>query len=176
MNDAGATDYADRARELARAFDASFATPERAPDRDTVDYVAIGVGEGSYALPMNAIGGLFADLAITPCPSPLREFMGLAAFRGTMVPVYDLGALLGHEAGPRRWVVPALVEPVALAFDRFEGHLRAGASAITRRQEGGATGHLDAVLVRDGEARPIVSIPSLVATLRERAGLRHKER
>jgi purine-binding chemotaxis protein CheW len=168
--------YADRARELRRAFDASFAAPAVDGERDTADYVAIGVGDAGYALPMGVIGGLFADMSITPCPSPLREFIGLAAFRGTMVPVYDLGALLGHDAGTRRWIVPALGEQVALAFDRFEGHFRVAGSAVSRRQESASARHVDEVVIHDGKARPIISIPSLVATLRERVGPRHKER
>ena len=68
------------------------------------------MGGDPHALRINDIAGLYADMKITPCPSPVPAVARSSpAFRGEVVPVYDLAALLGypHErqsalAGGRR--------------------------------------------------------------------------
>lgn len=112
------------ALDLAAEFDGSFALAHReAPV--TVDVLAIGVGGDRYALRISDIAGLFADRAITAVPSSRAELLGIAGFRGSIVPVFDLAVLLGYTsiAAPR-WLVIASGTPVALAFEEFAGQLR----------------------------------------------------
>jgi len=121
-----------RAAELRRAFDRSFAVPQNATVEDSVELLAIRAGGAGYAIRLAAVSGLFADRTVTALPSPVPELLGVAAFRGTVVPVYDLGVLLGHaRSGKPRWLVLDTGTPaVGLAFEELDGHLRVPAGEI----------------------------------------------
>ncbi len=113
------------AAALRRAFDASFAEPAKAPS-PTDDLLALIVGGERRTIRLADVAGLHVDRRVTPVPSPDAAFLGLAAVRGSTIPIFDLGALLGHprDADPRWFVVSRSPAPVGLAFQRFEGHLR----------------------------------------------------
>ena len=71
-----------------------------------------------YAVRLSEISGLFADKTITRVPGGAAALLGIAGFRGAIVPVYGLRALLGHSgAQSPRWLVIATAAPVALAFE-----------------------------------------------------------
>src|SRR4051812_7736160 len=84
------------AQGLKRAFDGSFAAAPQRRDADTEDFLAIRLGCDPYALRLREIGGLFADRRISALPSGIVELLGIAGFRGTILPVYDLRMLLGY--------------------------------------------------------------------------------
>lgn len=144
--------------ELRRTFDAAFAVEAGGTAPRTIDLLAVRVAGASYAVRVSEISALVADKPVTPLPTPVAELLGLANAGGTVVPVYDLGALLGHQptAGAPRWMVVARgATPVGLAFDQLDGHLR-------------VTGTPD-VVTTGGQLRPIVSVPALLSRIAARA-------
>jgi purine-binding chemotaxis protein CheW len=174
---------ASRAADLRAAFDAAFvAAPPDAP-APTTGLLAVRIGPTPAAIRLSDIAGLHADKVITPLPMAPPELLGLAGFRGTAVPVYDLGALLGAPGtGQPRWCVLAAGRPpVAFAFHHFEGYRRVPLAALPPAGDpgtGGATARRDVVTV-DGHPRSIVELPALVAAIAARTarvGNRGEER
>ncbi|NVB82446.1 MAG: chemotaxis protein CheW [Kofleriaceae bacterium] len=154
-----------KAHELKGAFDSAFA---RAPEEEsgaTVRLLAIRIGGEAHALRLAEIAGVFVDRTITPVPSRSPALLGIAGVRGAVVPVFDLGALVGYEgAAPRvRWLVIAARERVGFAFDAFEGHLAVAATAIVRAREGSS--HVREVARSGDQLRPIVLLESVIAAL-----------
>jgi purine-binding chemotaxis protein CheW len=169
------TNLSARAANLRRAFDQSFAEPVETAARETIDFISIRLGGDAHAIRMTEIAGLFADVTITPCPSPIPEIRGLAGFRGTLTPVYDLGMLLGYPMSSARWLVLTEGRTLALALDQFEGHFRIEPAALASRQE---SSPLVRGIARQGDlAWPVIDIPALVAAIKARAAAvsSHKE-
>lgn len=166
---------AGRAAELRRRFDRSFAEPPRGRPAATVDLLAIRLGGEPCALPLAAVAGLFADKKFTRLPQAVPECLGIAGFRGSVVPVYDLRALLGGGAGgaPPRWLVVAAGSPVALAFDAFDGHLRMPLDALAPLRPGeSARPHvreLTYASAAEVPLRSLIDLESVVAAIRQRA-------
>jgi purine-binding chemotaxis protein CheW len=124
---------------------------------------------------LDELGGLFVDRPITPLPSPVPQLLGVAGFRGAVVPVYDLAALLGHRrAGSPRWMVlTSGADAVALAFDSVAGHLRAP-GLLPRGGTTATGGHGTPEVVHFHESLwPVLSIPALLGTI---AGFRRGTR
>ena len=162
---------AAQARALAwrESFDQSFV---RAPEDRTVelhDYLAIQAGGGRYALRLTEVAGLQALDGLTPCPSRRAELLGLSSFRGKVLPVYDLSALLGTGAERKRpaWWIAARDGPLGLAFDVFEHHLRLPGNAVARAGAADACLFTGETLHSEELVRPIVSIPSILQHIRE---------
>jgi len=159
------------AAQLRQDFDQSFAQAPQEAAAAMEDYLAIRLGADPHALRLAEIASLAPLEAPTRVPGPCPELLGLTGFRGRLVPVYDLRALLGHAAPALpRWRVIALAWPVALAFDGFEGHLRLPRQAAAPAQgKERAQLHVREVL-HAGEAgagvRPIVSLESVLETIR----------
>jgi purine-binding chemotaxis protein CheW len=168
----------ERAAQLRRDFDRSFAEPPAGRPAAPVDLLAIRLGTEPYALRLSEIAGLFADKKLTRLPDSVPEFLGLAGFRGSVVPVYDLRVLLGHAGGEApRWLVIAVAGMVALAFDGFDGHLRLGQEGIAQPEPGIAKRPHVRALARPGDdrsalagtLRPIVDLASVVEAIGPRA-------
>ena len=166
----GLGELAGRAAEMRRVFDRSFAAPARADDSGSVDFIAVRLAGDRYAIRVGEIAGLFLDIKVTPCPSPVRELRGIATFRGAMLPVYDLAALAGYPpVSDLRWLVTATGEPVALAFDAFESHFRVSPDAVASGQDSIRNGLVREVALGSDSAWPIIDIPSVVAAIKQRA-------
>ena len=119
------TGVAAHAAALRRDFDQAFAKAARVDATAREDLLAIRVGAQPYAIRLSEIAGLFAGKTITRVPGGAAALRGIAGFRGALLPVYDLSALLGHGgAEAPRWLVIAAAAPVALAFETFKGQLR----------------------------------------------------
>ncbi len=161
-----------RAAGLRQAFDHGFAEAPKGESTPTEAFLAISAGSDGYALRLAEICGLYADRKVTPLPTGASDLLGLAGFRGVLVPVYDLRILLGYPTGPSpRWLaLVAPQEPIALAFDRFEGHLHARRDAIAH-DDGTRLGrqHIDMALRTGGAVRPIVSVASILKLIKQRA-------
>lgn len=158
-------DITDLAGDLRRAFDQSFAGAADTAWVATEDFLSVTVGGDPYALRLSEVAGFHADKKITPLPSAAAELIGVAGFRGAIVPVYDLGALLNYPASEAaRWLVIAAEAPVALAFDAFEGHNRFAADVVASHDD--AVGHVHQIVRTGAVARPIINIPSVVAAIR----------
>lgn len=157
-----------RASELREAFDRSFAEAEPLAAEAPLELLLIRVRGNGYALRLGQVLSLQADRKLVPLPSSRPELLGLVGLRGQAVPVYDLSLLLGHAAGASmRWL--ALVRaasPLAVAFEHFEGQLRAPRAAVVVAA-GAAPTHRFAsasVATPDG-ARPVIDLTALVAEL-----------
>jgi purine-binding chemotaxis protein CheW len=160
---------------LRSAFDRSFAQPPRPTTTQVEDLLTVQVAGCPYAIRVAAISGLFADRSITPVPGPVTELLGVAGFRGSIIAVYDLGALLGHGSSPTpRWLVLDSGSPVlALAFDSIDGHLRvpvgsiALAAADDPTRDGARAAAHEVVQTPDG-VRPVVGIVAVRAAIEAR--------
>jgi chemotaxis signal transduction protein len=158
---------AERAAGLRSAFDRAFAAPVRADMTVKQDLLAIRVGVEPCAVRLSEVTGLFVDRRITRIPTNEAALLGIASFRGAIVPVYSLRALLGHAATQTpRWLVIAADAPVALAFDLFEGHLRVPVDAILPQQAKAQMRGFAPEFVRDADlVRPILHLASIIAGL-----------
>jgi len=153
---------AERLSQLRHSFDQAFADalPPEPPGFD--DLLAIRVAGEPYAVRLTAISGLFVGWTVTQLPGPAAGLRGVAAYRGAIVPVYDLAMLLGYprSEAPRWLVLTREASPVALAFDGVEGHLRVPGDTIAA----GATETGDVVRTPAG-ARPVVDVHAVQAAI-----------
>jgi len=167
------TDVTDRLAGLRADFDRSFAEPARQHDAEYAELLAVRAGGRPYALRLSQARGVHSDRPVTPLPGPQPALLGIAGFGGTIVPVYDLAALLGHPLPDRpRWLVLALdAPPLALAFHELDGHVRIPASIIVA-EAGGGTGHdvVRGMVPLPGGTRPIVDLPSARAAVHQLTG------
>lgn len=160
----------ERAAELCRAFDRSFVETRHFETATVEDFLSVQVGGDPYALRLAEVAGLYSDKKITSLPSRVGELRGIAGFRGAMLPVYDLAALLRYpQSQAPRWLAVAGGAPVALAVEHFDGHCRVPSDSIASHQGDRSREHLHQVLRTQDFVRPIINIPSLVAAIRERA-------
>ena len=155
--------------ELRRAFDRSFA---EAPVTDALpqdDLLAIGIGGDPYAVRLSEVAGLMNDKRVTGLPGSVPELLGLAGLRGTLLPIYDLRALLGYPQGAvPRWlfVIANANAPVGLAFDQFDGHLRVPRQARAgERSPDTRSPHVREVVLAAGLARPVIHIVSVLEAI-----------
>lgn len=158
----------ERAQELRREFDRSFASPILANNAATEDLLAIRLGAANFALRLSEIAGLFVDKKITLVPGANAALVGVAGFRGTIIPVYDLQQLIGHSAGQTlRWLFLAAAAKVAFAFETFEGQLRVPAEAIKPHETEARQGFTKHFVQADGALRPIIELSSVVDEIKK---------
>jgi chemotaxis signal transduction protein len=161
-----------RAAELRLAFDRGFAEPMRRDTAAKTALLAIRIAGERCALRLAEITGLSADKAITRLPANDAALIGVAGFRGAIVPVYSLQALLGHSpAQAPRWLAIAAGTPIAFAFEVLEGQLNVAPDTILP-----APMRADArACVRDfvrtqNFSGPVLHIPSLLDAIKARRG------
>lgn len=158
---------ARRVVELRSAFDRGFAAPLNVNAAAKNDLLAARIGEVLCAIRLAEIAGLFVDRKLTRVPGGHAALLGIAGFRGALIPVYSLGVLLGHSGSHApRWLVIAVGAPVAFAFDAFEGHLRAFADVIVPQQsQAPKRGYAPDFICTDGLMRPVLHLPSIISAL-----------
>ncbi len=167
-----ATTDVDLTRRLARLraeFDESFAQPARAPDGAYVELLALSVADRRYVIRVADIAGTHVDKPITAVPSSSSDLVGLAAFRGSLVAVFDLARLLGlNQTGSSRWVVQARGEAIGFAFESFLGHLRLPAQAVEPKVGGASNerGRLAAHI--EGVPHPLIELSDVVSRVKSR--------
>jgi chemotaxis signal transduction protein len=164
------TGLAHQGGELRLAFDRSFAEPVRRDTMPMEDLLAFHLGSEPYAVRSSEIAGLFADRKVTRLPGGAAALLGIAGFRGAIVPVYDLHALLGCAASESpRWLVIASSAPVALAFEAFDGHLRIPRDAIVLREASDrARKYVREFVSAPGTVRSIVHLPTILDVIANR--------
>ena len=161
----------DRVAALREAFDRSFAQAPSTEAAPLEHLLAIRIGADPYALRMTEVAGLFVDKKVTGLPGPVPELLGIAGFRGAVLPVYDLRMLLGcPSTGAPRWLVVTAVTPVALAFDAFDGYVGVRSAAIVPASSANARDrHVrEAAQVVD-LVRPLISLASVLEWILNRA-------
>jgi len=167
-----------RVGELRRAFDSAFAAEPVAP-AERVGLIALRAGARSYAVRTSDVASVVAAGAIVPLPCDDPALLGLAAVRGTPLPVYDLAALLGEGAAkaPRWMILSHGPDRLALAFDELEGYLRVPLADIVAAAPDPAAPLAAPELVRAGSSlRSVVSVASVVRRVKQRCGISTKER
>jgi len=165
--------FADLAADLRRTFDQSFAEPAAEVHEEAEALLGVRVADTGYALRLGELAGIFVARRIVPVPTSAASLLGLAGIRGVATPVYSLGELLGHPSSPAppRWIVLARAEPVGFAVDELDGHLRVLRSELSPVQGEATRGHVRETARVSGVLRPIVSVPSLVGTLKTQLGV-----
>jgi purine-binding chemotaxis protein CheW len=163
-----ASHVSERAAELRRDFDRSFAEPPRADKAAKEDLLAIRLGAQGFAIRLSEITGLFVDKKVTRVPGASAALLGIAGFRGSIVPVYDLQSLLGHSGGHApRWLVIAAAAPVAFAFEAFESQLRVSPESITPQQSNAETHRYTQDFVQtENVLRPIIHLYSVLDAIK----------
>ncbi len=173
MSPASVSGLTTRLRER---FDASFGEPPRTAAVEVHELLALRARGEPYALRLRQTLGLYADRPVTPLPGPVPALLGVAAFSGTIVPVYDLGVLLGGDpsATPRWLVLAAGPAPLAVAFAELDGHLRVASGDIVAEPDGRALrAGLSGMVTLPGGARPLVDLPAVRAMVSASAAPDH---
>ena len=154
----------ERAAELRLAFDRGFAAPLRLDTAARQELLAIRIGAEPYVIRLSEISGLFAEKTITRVPGSAAALLGIAGFRGAIVPVYGLRTLLGHAgAQTPRWLVIAAAAQVALAFEAFDGQLRVASDAVRPRQSGAEMPSYAREFIRTRDVvHPVLHLPSVL--------------
>ncbi|HEX3953045.1 MAG TPA: chemotaxis protein CheW [Stellaceae bacterium] len=165
----GASSIVNRATALREAFDRGFAEAYPPDPPVAEDLLAIRVGAAPYVLRLAEIAGLFADRKITPLPGNIPTLRGIAGFRGTILPVYDLHALLGHPpVETLRWLVTAKDGLVAFGFGALDGHLRLPRTDIVPRTVGqDQQQHIYEYARTDDAVCPVVHLGSVLDEIRK---------
>jgi chemotaxis signal transduction protein len=158
-----------RALEMRTEFDRSFAEAPRTEQLTMQDFLGIRVGADPYAIRLADITGLFADRRITRLPSADPAFLGIAGLRGAVVPVYELGAFLGHPPGEVwRWLLLIGGTSLALAFEAFEGHLRVPRAALAAQiGQVRSDVFVQEVLQAGSAVRPVVQVTAIFKAIEQ---------
>ena len=121
------------AARLRAEFDRMFAVAASPLAQEQAVFLAIRLGGDPFALPLRELVGIHVDRKVVAVPSAAPTLLGIAAFRGALIPVHDLGRLLGYPArAEARWIaLVSAAAPVGLAFDAFEGQFATSAAAAT---------------------------------------------
>jgi purine-binding chemotaxis protein CheW len=169
---------ADRAAQLRRDFDRAFAEPIRVDTVEEEDLLAIRAGEQTCAIRLSEIAGVHVGKRVTRVPGSHPALWGIAGFRGSLIPVYDLQQLLGHaRAEAPRWLVIAASAPIALAFATFDGRLRVSRREILPHTKQTDMNQFARDVVRTGNVtRSILHLPSILETLAVAGSKTHPER
>lgn len=161
-----ALDLPGQLEQLKLAFDQSFALPDMPIAAAKVTLIAVRVADRPFAIRNADILAVFKAADLTRVPSSIRSLLGLAQFRDDLLPVHDLGPLLGTEATAGSWMVVERSAEAAFAFSSFEGPIE-----IDERADPSAPHEAAAprrgIITSAGEMRPIVDLPSILATIRQ---------
>jgi chemotaxis signal transduction protein len=160
----------ERARRLREEFDGAFAAPLQFQRTAVENVLAIRVAEQPYAVRVAEIAGLLVDRKIVPIPSGSPAFLGLIGYRSSLIPVYDLTAILGFERSVNapRWILLARrgQELVGFAVQQFERQLQLAMgdlTAIDARDR--VTKYIGHLISTGDSVRPVLSISALLETI-----------
>jgi hypothetical protein len=151
---------------LRSAFDAGFALKAKPPTGERHGYLGIRLNDTPYALDLDEVASVKKHVPVTPLPSDELRLLGVAGFAGTLVAVYDLGALLGlSRSGAPVWFALVRGSPVVVAFHALEGHLHPDLKDAVPGAVDGGDASSD-VFFRAGIASPVIRLSAIVARLR----------
>lgn len=163
-----------RAAELRQAFDRSFALPPAQASREVEDLLIVRVKGDPYAIRLREIVGVVAKRTIVSVPASAPGLCGLVGLRGDIVPVFGLSSILGYgdDADSPPWMVLCGAEdPIALGFSELEGYVRLPKSSLHADENlRAACQYVNEIAATDAGARPVIGLPLVVASIRNRLG------
>lgn len=164
------------AAELRAAFDRTFAEGALGSELELEDVLTLTLGLAGYAVRLAEVAGLYADRKLVPVPSARSELLGIMGLRGELVPVYDLGALLGHAPlnAPRWFVIARAKGRVGFACAAADRLLRVARSEFSERPtlKDAPEPHIAGAVHIGNGLCPLIDLNSVVALV-ERAGALH---
>jgi purine-binding chemotaxis protein CheW len=162
-------DLTKPAHLLREEFDRSFAAPSAETRIEVEPILAVRLKGDLHGLRLHEIDGVEKAAPIVPLRADSPGLRGLSGYRGAILPVYDLGALLGYEEAREapRWLFRCgKGDPIALAVEEFAGYVTVPATAF-HAPYGRPRRHVEQ-FARIGDAvAAIVSVPSIVGGIRE---------
>lgn len=166
--------------ELRREFDLGFSRPAQIDGSAHEDLILFSIANERYAVRVREVKAILRTPRLACIPSRSSALRGIIAWRGELLPIFDLAELLGHPAQRElgAWsLLAGDTERAAFAFQHFERFERVAATAVSK--EGPATsprvvGEDVVRIARD--ILPIVSVSQVLANLAHEAGLTNQEK
>jgi len=160
------------AAELREQFDQGFALPPEGTGEASIALLALRVRTDPFALRVSELAGLFVRRRVVPLPNSQGGLLGLMCLRGQLVPVYDMGVMLGYapaKSAPGWLLQVQSAESFVLAFDAFDGQFVVPETALLPVNAAHLPalcpqGHLEAVAPCDSP-RPVIDLSAVLATL-----------
>jgi len=162
----------ERAKDLRKAFDDAFASPSLSPQADWIELLLIQTSGQRLAIRVLELAGVEAGRNVVQIPAVRPGLLGLSAVHGQLVPVYELGFLLGfrsRDSAPRWLALRRDQELLAFAFDELEGSCRIAAREVYARESTTDLSLLSRHAVRiDSHVVPILDMPAVASALRRK--------
>lgn len=156
-----------RLDRLKRDFDRGFIEKPPEPTPRHLDLIGFGAEGQRYAWRLTQLAALQRIGKVIPLPHADPCVMGIVGLSGRLVPVYNMPALLGHDADARDLGWLALVagsEEIGLAFGEWAGHIAVASDAIASAPS--APGDLAPDVLRgDIFGVRVIDVPAVVAHL-----------
>ncbi|MGC4087655.1 MAG: chemotaxis protein CheW [Polyangiaceae bacterium] len=180
MSRNGSASTSELAERLRVEFDAAFAREVELERPAHEDLLTFQVAATRYAVKSRDVRALLPTPKLARVPSDQAQLLGVGGVRGELIPVFDLGLLLGHPAASElgRWsLLVGAQHPLGLTFQVFERHERVALTAISSASDGGALGNFTEHVVRIADSIvPIIAVAKLVQALEGQDGaLRGRE-
>lgn len=159
-----------RVSEMRRAFDGRFAEPVAEPQRDWIDFLLVVVASQPYAARFSELARVAVDRKIVVVPGAAPGLLGLSAIQGQLVPVIDLGVLLGAAPAERtpRWMALYRDPLVALAFQELRGSHRVASEDVRPLDSAPAHAPLSHQAISvESSLIYVLDIPSIVSRIRQ---------
>lgn len=162
----------EAAAALRREFDAGFASAHVSNAVAGENMLILRLADDTYGVRMGQVRGLHVGRPIIAMPTRCRELLGLAGFRGQVVAVYDLGALLDYpKRSSARWLMLSGDTSIAFAFDMFQRHLTVSPQDLVANDPDAADKRhclRGAIRNDNGPSYPIIHLPDVVEILKQR--------
>ena len=158
-----------RVDALRREFDDSFAAEAVSGNVRSDELLALRLRGDPHLMRLVDVNRLLRVGPLLRYPSAATAWLGLTSVAGGVVPVYDLGVLVGYPpAGAPGWIALCAAAPVALAFDSFDGQVR---HMYERDPDGVPSGAgAGRVVGVAGVSYPLIDMDALVERLRAAVG------
>jgi purine-binding chemotaxis protein CheW len=126
-------------------------------------YVRVRAAGEDYALPVDGVLEVTELRDIAPVPGSAPEILGVHNLRGQVIPVVDLGAMLGLDGGSERQrvvVVEGRDARLGLAVDSV-----VDVGGLPSPSEGAESEYLTGAALVDGQLVGIVDLEALLGAL-----------
>ena len=171
------TETAPLSKSLAKLrseFDRTFASPPPHPEEERESLICLQVAGQALVVRTRHINSVAKCRRILPIPTHVPGLLGITAIRSSLLPVYDLAALLGLSIPAKRsdWLLITGSEtPVAFVFDDLEGQLEIERSGLYESDASASEKHLRLVAKLGTAHRAVIDLPGIVEEIRKTAGV-----